>query len=860
MMDCGPAVLKALLEGHGIRASYGRLREACQTDVDGTSIDTLEEVARDLGLDAEQVMLPADHLLIPEARALPAVAVTVLPGGLSHFVVVWRSHGPRLQVMDPACGRRWPRSRDFVRDLLVHSQPVEAASFREWAETGDYAQPLRQRLRRLGADGPASSEFLREALSTDGWRGPAALDAAVRLAEGLLPGGRGPGTGTRVVRRLFERAAQDGPSPAVPLTFWSVRADPEAEGRLILRGVVLVRVRGRSTARTETTGRSLDGRLAEDILTPEPSRVADVLRLVRLDGLPAVAALVAIPVLAAAAVALEALLLAGVLDLSSRVAVPEQRAGGLLALLAFLALALAIGLRGSEGVRRLGRRMEARLRIAFLVKAPRLGDRFFASRLTADMADRGHAIALLRDLPGALSHTVRSASELLLTATALAWLYPGMGFLAAAVVLLALATPLALQPLLAEHELRARALGAAVSRTYLDALLGLVPIRAHAAEGLLRAQHDALLSRWSDARLAWRRATVLMEAAQAAPAYALAALMVARGAGEAAVGAGTLLLAYWALRLPALSGQLATSLVELPMHRSLLVRLAEPLSAPEEPAGDGAPATASGHGVAIRLEGVSVRAGGHTLLDQVDLDIPAGTHVALIGPSGAGKTTLAGVLLGWHEPAAGSVTADGAPLLGAMRNRVREATAWVEPGVQLWNRSLLDNVRYGSEGRDLGRMLDAAGLDGLMEMLPAGLQTSLGEGGALVSGGEGQRVRLARALGRCRPRLAILDEPFRGLPREERRRLLEEARAAFREATLVFVTHDLDQVEGFDRVVVLDGGRVVEEGVPARLRETAGSAYGRLRAEHEAFRREAWDPGRWRGFHVIDGRVEEDGV
>src|SRR4051794_26929958 len=68
--DCGPAALKCLLDGYGIPASYGRLREACQTDVDGTSIDALEEIAAKLGLEAEQVMLPLDHLLIPELRAL----------------------------------------------------------------------------------------------------------------------------------------------------------------------------------------------------------------------------------------------------------------------------------------------------------------------------------------------------------------------------------------------------------------------------------------------------------------------------------------------------------------------------------------------------------------------------------------------------------------------------------------------------------------------------------------------------------------------------------------------------------------------------------------------------------------------
>ena len=124
-MDCGPAVLKAILGGYGIDASYGRLREACQTDVDGTSIDTLEELACSLGLDAEQVMVPRDHLLIPEARALPAIVVTSLPNGSTHFVVAWRRHGSYLQVMDPSIGRRWVHARDFLEEVYAHEFVVD---------------------------------------------------------------------------------------------------------------------------------------------------------------------------------------------------------------------------------------------------------------------------------------------------------------------------------------------------------------------------------------------------------------------------------------------------------------------------------------------------------------------------------------------------------------------------------------------------------------------------------------------------------------------------------------------------------------------------------------------------------------
>ena len=105
-MDCGPASLKALLEGFGVPASYGRLREACFTGVDGTSIDQIEDAAFGLGLDAEQIMLPVDHVLLDETAALPALVVIRLPAGATHFVVAWRRCGGWVQLMDPGVGRQ----------------------------------------------------------------------------------------------------------------------------------------------------------------------------------------------------------------------------------------------------------------------------------------------------------------------------------------------------------------------------------------------------------------------------------------------------------------------------------------------------------------------------------------------------------------------------------------------------------------------------------------------------------------------------------------------------------------------------------------------------------------------------------
>jgi len=229
---------------------------------------------------------------------------------------------------------------------------------------------------------------------------------------------------------------------------------------------------------------------------------------------------------------------------------------------------------------------------------------------------------------------------------------------------------------------------------------------------------------------------------------------------------------------------------------------------------------APARGVAIVLDGVSVRVAGHTVLADLDLAIHAGSHIAIVGPSGAGKSSLVGLLLGWYRAATGRILVDGVPLDSGCLAQLRQETAWVDPAVQLWNCSLLDNLRYGARGEGsppLASVIAQADLRSVLERLPDGLQTPLGEGGGLVSGGEGQRVRFGRALLRPGVRLVILDEPFRGLDRERRRELLARARRLWRHATLLCITHDVGATQTFDCVLVVEGGRIVERGAPADL-------------------------------------------
>ena len=253
-------------------------------------------------------------------------------------------------------------------------------------------------------------------------------------------------------------------------------------------------------------------------------------------------------------------------------------------------------------------------------------------------------------------------------------------------------------------------------------------------------------------------------------------------------------------------------------------------------------------------------ASGHEVLKDIDLHIQPGEHVAVVGLSGSGKSSLVGLLLGLSQPARGRVLIDHEPLNGARLERLRQETAWIDPQVHVFRASLLDNLLYGNGNQAvpaLGAAIESAGLVTLLKRQSRGLQTPLGEGGTMVSAGEAQRVRIGRALVRRGVRLAILDEPARGLDRGHRREFVRAARRHFVDATLVVISHDVTDTLDFDRVLVMAGGRVVEEGCPRLLYEQRDSAYRALVLEDRAVRAEWWSHPRWRRLSMQDGKLGE---
>jgi subfamily B ATP-binding cassette protein MsbA len=240
---------------------------------------------------------------------------------------------------------------------------------------------------------------------------------------------------------------------------------------------------------------------------------------------------------------------------------------------------------------------------------------------------------------------------------------------------------------------------------------------------------------------------------------------------------------------------------------------------------------------ALRFEGVGVRYPGAEAdaLTDINLDIPAGSTVALVGRSGGGKSTLAALLPRFLNPDQGRITLDGVDLRDWTLQSLRQQIALVSQHVVLFNDSVHNNIAFGSMRTAATEQVQAAAAaaqaSGWIDELPQGLQTSVGENGALLSGGQRQRVAIARALLKDAPVL-ILDEATSALDNESERLIQQAFDALRRDRTVLVIAHRLSTVERADRIVVLDRGRIVESGTHAELL-AAGGLYRQLYQQDE---------------------------
>ncbi len=243
----------------------------------------------------------------------------------------------------------------------------------------------------------------------------------------------------------------------------------------------------------------------------------------------------------------------------------------------------------------------------------------------------------------------------------------------------------------------------------------------------------------------------------------------------------------------------------------------------------GAPVPLPVHGAAgVTLENVTFHYPGtpadQAILDGINLEITSGQWVGIVGPSGAGKTTLAGLIMGLFPATEGQLLLDGRPYAGFELSELRSRMAFVAQDPVLYDMSLAENIRFGLQDATAADIHQAAAQAGVLEFadrLPDGLASLCGEGGAKLSGGQKQRISLARAFLR-NPGLLILDEPTSAMDAASEQAIQDSLRELMTGRTALVIAHRFSLVRDLDLILVISAGKIVEEGSHRHLMELKG--------------------------------------
>jgi len=461
----------------------------------------------------------------------------------------------------------------------------------------------------------------------------------------------------------------------------------------------------------------------------------------------------------------------------------------------------------------------------------------------------GHSPSYFADrMPGALAARVSSTAQAAFTAeNTLAWgvvpptaavlsaiLFTGAihPVLAAALAVLALGIGTVMHRLArrgaALHRVHASR-AAAVDGELVDVVSNIPVVRAFGATlrekeriaGAVQAEisaHRGSLYYMEKLRLIHAVLTVLLTGAT------LAAGLGLWQQGHASVG-DVALLATLSLTILHGTRDIAVALVELTQQ---MARLEEALGALLVPhaleARPGALPLRRGPG-AVRFEGVRFAYPGRpSLMEGFNLEVEPGQRVGLVGFSGAGKSTVLALLQRFHDPDSGRVLVDGQDLRDITPDSLHEALAVVPQDTALFHRSVLENIRYGrpeATDEEVMRAAEMAQCRAFIEALPEGFHTVVGNRGIKLSGGQRQRLAIARALLKDAP-ILLLDEATSALDSESERAIQAALDRLMRGRTVIAIAHRLSTLQNFDRIIVMNHGRIVEDGSPAELANRLG--------------------------------------
>lgn len=372
-----------------------------------------------------------------------------------------------------------------------------------------------------------------------------------------------------------------------------------------------------------------------------------------------------------------------------------------------------------------------------------------------------------------------------------------------------------------------------------DSLLNYETVKYFGNERFEAQQYDRNLAGWEAARMKNRLSLAALNSGQALIIAGSITLMMVLAANQVAAGEMTLgelvMINAYMIQLFIPLNFLGFIYREIREALTNIERLFALLDAPIRvaDAADAKPLTVRGG--AVTFAGVShAYDPQRPILRDVSLEISAGHTLAIVGPSGAGKSTLARLLFRFYDVSAGAIRIDGQDIRQVTQDSLRRAIGVVPQDTVLFNDSIGYNIAYGSPGASeeaIWNALRMAQLEDFVRRLPQGLDTPVGERGLKLSGGEKQRIAIARVLLKDPP-ILILDEATSSLDTHAERLILEALNLVARKRTTLAIAHRLSTITHAERILVLDAGQVVEQGSHAELL-AAGGAYARLWADQQ---------------------------
>ena len=387
---------------------------------------------------------------------------------------------------------------------------------------------------------------------------------------------------------------------------------------------------------------------------------------------------------------------------------------------------------------------------------------------------------------------------------------------------------------------------AAVDGEMVDVINNMPLVRAFCGFSYEHDRFDATVSRELDARGRSLRYLEKLRITHAGVTVVLTIALLAWAVTLWQRGAATtgdvVLVCTLGLSILSATRDLAVALVDVTQHAARLTEAIATLLLPHELKDHPEAEPLVKTGAAVTFNNIKFRyPGGLKVFDKFSLRIQAGQRVGLVGQSGGGKSTLFTLLQRFYDVQRGAIMIDGQDIARVTQQSLREAIAVVPQDISLFHRSIMENIRYGrpsATDNEVLRAAIAARCD-FIEALPEGMETIVGDRGIKVSGGQRQRIAIARAFLKDAP-ILLLDEATAALDSESEEAIREALSRLMRGRTVVAIAHRLTTLRNFDRVVMLQGGRIIDDGPPDILmqgkgpyRELVAREMGRL-ASHAA--------------------------